>query len=847
MRFRFPPLGRIRLPLRRVQGLALLVFFVGRIALADGNESLIRLGADWRFFATGEAAPADWKLPAFDDSAWTPGFAKIGTGRADHATFLPPATVTPRMSVYFRRKFTLPANAASYTGLIARMVRDSGAVIYLNGEEAGRIGMPAGEITASTPASEEPTFPAEGALHRVPLDFSLLVNGTNTIAVELHASSAFDFDLDFDLELIASKNAAPAFVTRGPYLQNGSPTAVTIRWRTYTQTASHAVAGTSVNNLSLSASDPVLTTEHEVRIEGLQPDTQYFYAIGDGTELIEGPGAEWQFRSPAAAGAIKPVRVWILGDCGTGRSGAGWAESVRDGYLNSPLYRSPDVWLMLGDNAYGGGVDAEYQNAVFDTYRSTLRSSILWSTLGNHETLTEGVPYFSIFTLPTMGEAGGVASGTEHYYSFDYANIHFVCLDSMQSARTPPSAMLSWLEDDLAATTQRWIIAFFHHPPYTKGSHNSDSEIEHIQMRQYATPILEQYGVDLVLGGHSHSYERSFLIDGHYGYSWQFAASSIVDPGSGRADTADGAYGKDPYPNQGAVYCVTGTAGQASGGALNHPAMYVSMSELGSTILDVNGDRLDAKFINPQGVVRDYFSISKAPLVTVSAPQPVVTEGVGGPASVRLFRDRDLETELSVQLSIGGTAIPGTDYTLPSFPVTIPAGETSVDLPFSAFPDSIAEGPETIAVTIQGGANYRIPRWIRTITLTLADRPVDSWRFEKFGLQANDASIAGDDVDFDGDGQTNLAEYLAGTDPRDGASQFAATPARRANGQFVVRFLARKGRSYTVLFRAAFTSGDWQTLGSVASPAADQIVEIPDPNAALYPQRFYKVVTLGPP
>src|SRR5688572_25498648 len=100
--------------------------------------------------------------------------------------------------------------------------------------------------------------------------------------------------------------------------------------------------------------------------------------------------------------------------------------------------------------------------------------------------------------------------------------------------------MLTWLENDLAATVQPWIIAFWHHPPYTKGSHNSDTESDLIQMRQNALPILENYGVDLVLSGHSHSYERSYFIDGHYGLSGTFSSMHQIDSGDGRV-SGDGA------------------------------------------------------------------------------------------------------------------------------------------------------------------------------------------------------------------------------------------------------------------------------------------------------------------
>jgi len=172
--------------------------------------------------------------------------------------------------------------------------------------------------------------------------------------------------------------------------------------------------------------------------------------------------------------------------------------------------------------------------------------------------------------------------------------------------------MLTWLKADLAATKQDWRIAFWHHPPYSKGSHDSDKEPELIQMRQYALPILESYGVDLVLTGHSHSYERSYLLNGHYGKSNTLTSSMIVDAGDGHED-GDGAYEKPLgfAPHAGTVYAVVGSSGDTTGGLLNHPAMYLSLNELGSLILDIDGYRLDAKFLSSSGSVRDYFTIKK--------------------------------------------------------------------------------------------------------------------------------------------------------------------------------------------------------------------------------------------
>ncbi|MEN8260391.1 MAG: metallophosphoesterase, partial [Pseudomonadota bacterium] len=302
-------------------------------------------------------------------------------------------------------------------------------------------------------------------------------------------------------------------------------------------------------------------------------------------------------------------------DSGTADSNA---AAVRDAYKNFNGSRYTDLLLMLGDNAYDNGTDSEYQKAVFNMYPEVLRQTPLWPTLGNHDARSadssslSGV-YYSLFHLPRNAEAGGVPSGTEAYYSFDYDNIHFICLDSMDTSRSKTGSMMTWLKNDLAANDKDWTIAFWHHPPYSKGSHNSDSETAMIQMRENALPILESYGVDLVLTGHSHSYERSYLLDGHYGKSSTLTSGMILDNGDGRED-GDGAYFKTqlgPLPHDGAVYVVAGSSGKLRDGPLNHPAMVVSTITLGSVVLDISDGRLDAKFIDTSGKFRDYFTIEK--------------------------------------------------------------------------------------------------------------------------------------------------------------------------------------------------------------------------------------------
>jgi len=418
--------------------------------------------------------------------------------------------------------------------------------------------------------------------------------------------------------LMVSTAGHAASVIRGPYLQLQTETGMIVRWRTDTGTDSVVRYGLTPGNLDQSMTVAGSRINHSVQLQGLAGNQKYYYSVGDSSTALAGD-ASYHFHTAPAVGAPADTRFWVLGDSGTANSDA---RAVRDAYHAWAGSDPADFWLMLGDNAYDDGTDAEFQAAVFNTYPETLRQLPLWPTLGNHDghtadSGTQTGPYYDIFTLPTAAEAGGWPSGTEAYYSFDYANIHFVNLDSYDTDRSAAGAMMQWLQADLATNTQPWVIAFWHHPPYTKGSHNSDTESQLIDMRNNALPILEAWGVDLVMTGHSHTYERSYLIDGHYGTSSTWNGSThAVDSGNGRP-AGDGAYEKPGLvaaQNEGAVYAVAGSSGKLSAGyPLNHPAMYIALEKLGSMIVDVSGNQLDAVFLDNTGTVQDSFSIIKTP------------------------------------------------------------------------------------------------------------------------------------------------------------------------------------------------------------------------------------------
>ncbi|MCU0772133.1 MAG: metallophosphoesterase family protein [Verrucomicrobia bacterium] len=611
--------------------------------LSTTAQSVILTGitAPWRY-NTNNLDGVEWTDPGYDDSAWSgPSNALLYIESqvlpAPKNTALPPKPAGgPWNTYYFRSTFSVP-NAGSVGLLTFTNLIDDGVVFYLNGVEVQRIGMSAGVVNNGTLSSRVVDNATSYDVFTLSGDvLTNLVEGDNVLAAEVHQQASTSTDIVFGCAVSAYYGEPPVALTRGPYLQLSTPDSVVIRWRTSVPAGSRVIYGTNLASLVHTNLDTAGVTEHEVVLSNLLPDTRYVYAIGTAATNLAGADSQHFFWTHPLPGTPKSIRVWVIGDAGTAGYGLLANQiAVRNAFEAYHGTNTLHAWLQLGDNAYPNGTDLEYQAAVFNVYTNQLRTSVTWPALGNHETYGGApYPYFALFTLPAGGEAGGVPSGTEHYYSFDLGMVHFICLDSMIADRATNGAMATWLRSDLEVNTQRWTVAFWHHPPYTKGSHNSDTESELVQMRQNFLPILEAGGVDLVLTGHSHSYERSYLIDGHYGLSTTFNTNTmLVQPGTGRETNGVGAYlkpdglGETPVGHRGAVYAVAGSSGQISGGLLNHPVMVTSQNVLGSMVLDFQSNRLDAVFLRETGVVTDWFSLIKEgthpPVLTNAAVTPV--------------------------------------------------------------------------------------------------------------------------------------------------------------------------------------------------------------------------------
>ena len=185
---------------------------------------------------------------------------------------------------------------------------------------------------------------------------------------------------------VAHVMSAATTIVRGPYLQSATPTSMVVRWRTDTTEASVVTYGTEKSKMTATAKAEGVSAEHIVQLSNLKPGTTYYYAVGatplappapNAKEVEDGPGRPGisSFTTPPEVGTIKPTRIWVLGDPGTKNQ---QQANVRDAYTKFTGQRPTDLWLLLGDNAYPEGTDADYQKAIFEMYPTFLRSSPVW-------------------------------------------------------------------------------------------------------------------------------------------------------------------------------------------------------------------------------------------------------------------------------------------------------------------------------------------------------------------------------------------------------------------------------------------------------------------------------------
>lgn len=365
-------------------------------------------------------------------------------------------------------------------------------------------------------------------------------------------------------------------LTRHPWIALQTPTSVLIAWQTDAPVPGKVLY--SPNPLfgweEASEGGPD-RADHSVTLSGLAPGTYYyFYRIVCGPDTLT-LGTD-SFHTPHATTA--PFRFLAFGDIGA-RTAAQFDVAARIETLNA------DLAILTGDIIYEAGEAQNFTPQYFDVYRNTIRRIPFYPSLGNHDEYTaNGQAYLDAFYLPSNNPAG-----TERYYSFDYANAHFVALEVIAEGVSPSAPMLAWLDQDLAATDKEWKFVFFHVPMYSNlGVHGDDAVIA-----AALGPIFESRGVDVVFQGHNHFYTRTYPILG--------------------GGAVDAAQEPDYFNPSAPIYIVTGGGGKSLYSLVTPWLSYeaFSKSTYHVTVVDVDGHTLSLEAVESDGTVMDAMTITK--------------------------------------------------------------------------------------------------------------------------------------------------------------------------------------------------------------------------------------------
>ncbi len=293
--------------------------------------------------------------------------------------------------------------------------------------------------------------------------------------------------------LLSSAQLLDSGITIGPYLQRVQPRAATILLLTDEAQALtmyyHKVGAAQWKTIT--ESDAVTT--HRYRLRSLKRGQQYEYYItnNSGERLTQ----TYTFATQRDITNDSPLRIAVFGDSGV-------ANTTQYEVASEIAAWQPELLLHTGDIVYESGTAQEFIDKFFVVYSNLLSEIPFYGSIGNHDYITDqAAPYKYFFETPTN-------SGTEDYYSFNYDNTHFVSLNSNLDYSVG-SGMYNWVKDDLAATNKKWMVVFFHHPPFSSGEHGSSTTLQEVLV-----PLFEQYNVDVVLNGHDHDYERFKKING---------------------------------------------------------------------------------------------------------------------------------------------------------------------------------------------------------------------------------------------------------------------------------------------------------------------------------------------
>lgn len=306
--------------------------------------------------------------------------------------------------------------------------------------------------------------------------------------------------------LIAILDLNGQILTRQPYLQTVWADSVSVMWKTDNTTKKCALkySYTKEKRFLIFWKKKVKKTEtvsgnliphageilNEVVIKNLNPNTKYQYEIYSNDKPLASGNDYYFVTAPKKKG--ERFSFFALGDIGAKKKQS-FADKAAN-QINNIAVR-PDFGLGLGDIVYPKGESKMYDEHLFQPFEEVLKSIPFYPVLGNHDWLTEPDDNFEKeWRLPN----------NEHFFDFEYSNAYFIGLDSRDGNFYDIDNQTKWLKEKLIKAQGKfdWIIVYLHH---NGKSCTYKKDYKHV-VDLYE--IFSAYGVDLVLNGHAHTYER---------------------------------------------------------------------------------------------------------------------------------------------------------------------------------------------------------------------------------------------------------------------------------------------------------------------------------------------------
>ena len=498
---------------------------------AESDEFITTEGTVWNYLenntdpAEGSEDRTIWTYPEFADEQWKSGKGSFGAKKGAIADlgggYIPDTLLkhyidgtSTAVPTYFFRTDIYLNDVSDLEALEAEIAYDDAVIVYINGKNVyeGQVPEDGYDKNLAYGSANGLSAPSHDII--TINDVSMLRDGVNTIAVELHQDRAGSSDIYFDFISLKAAQPKPFKAISLGVWNDETQTAVT--WYSSIgedgkvriaekadmdgdsfpeQASEFAAERAEANDAGFYSFQAVMT--------GLEPDTAYVYQVGAGetwSDIYEFTTRDYE----------NGFNFLLAGDP---QIGAGSTDTDTEGWQNTlktAMKAFPETSFLIsaGDQVNTASNEAQYAGYLSPKELLSLPAAV---NVGNHDAGSSA--YSQHFQVPNVSSMGMTEKtgkfGGDYWYT--YNNVLFMSLNSNNMSTAEHREFMKAVLDENGADAD-WTVVTFHHSIYSTASHESDNDI--IQRRAELSPVFTELGIDVVLMGHDHVYTRSYMMNG---------------------------------------------------------------------------------------------------------------------------------------------------------------------------------------------------------------------------------------------------------------------------------------------------------------------------------------------